>query len=107
LPSGERLWEESSPIGRRAVSTGTAFLVRDARGDGLHWLFTENGELILARLTRDGYQEIDRAKLLDTTNVAFGREVVWSMPAFANRRVYARNDRELICVDLADTASGG
>ena len=25
----------------------------------------------------------------------------WSHPAFANRRVYARNDKEIICVDLA------
>jgi len=27
--------------------------------------------------------------------------VLWSHPAFANRHVYARNDKELICVDLA------
>jgi hypothetical protein len=27
--------------------------------------------------------------------------VVWVHPAFANRRVYVRNDREMVCVDLA------
>ena len=30
-----------------------------------------------------------------------GRAVLWSHPAFANRHVYARNDKEIICVDLA------
>ena len=32
---------------------------------------------------------------------AFGREVVWCMPAFAHKRMYVRNDKECICVDLA------
>jgi hypothetical protein len=27
--------------------------------------------------------------------------LVWCMPAFANRRMYVRNDSECICVDLA------
>ena len=30
-----------------------------------------------------------------------GRAVVWSHPAFANRCVYARNDKEIACVSLA------
>ncbi|OHB69016.1 MAG: hypothetical protein A2V70_20530 [Planctomycetes bacterium RBG_13_63_9] len=30
-----------------------------------------------------------------------GRKVVWSHPAFANRSLYARNDKELVCVSLA------
>jgi hypothetical protein len=27
--------------------------------------------------------------------------VIWSHPAYANRSVYARNDRELVCVSMA------
>jgi hypothetical protein len=27
--------------------------------------------------------------------------VVWSHPAFANRRIYLRNDREMVCLDLS------
>jgi hypothetical protein len=27
--------------------------------------------------------------------------VVWCMPAFANKRMYVRNDKEIIAVDLA------
>jgi hypothetical protein len=30
-----------------------------------------------------------------------GKAVVWSHPAFAHRCVFARNDKELVCVDLA------
>ena len=32
--------------------------------------------------------------------------VVWSHPAFANRSVYARNDKEIICVSLAAPRAG-
>jgi hypothetical protein len=27
--------------------------------------------------------------------------VVWSHPAFAHRSMYARNDKEIVCVSLA------
>ena len=33
--------------------------------------------------------------------VYFRRPVVWSHPAFANRCIYARNDKEIVCVDLS------
>ena len=42
-----------------------------------------------------------RFELLEPTGDAFGRDVVWSHPAYANRSVYARNDKELVCVSLA------
>lgn len=98
LPSGKRLWETSAPVGDRPAGSGTAFLVR--QGDRT-WLFNEKGELLIAKLSRDGYEELARAKIIAPTNNAFGRDVIWSMPAFANRRVYVRNDAECICVDLA------
>ena len=37
-----------------------------------------------------------RVQLLEPTNEDPHRSVVWSHPAFANRSVYARNDRELV-----------
>ena len=58
-------------------------------------------DLIIARLTPKGYEEISRAHLLEPTNTAAGRDVLWSHPAFANRRMYARNDKEIICVSMA------
>ena len=51
-----------------------------------------------------GYEEISRAHLLEPTGNAVARPVVWSHPAFANKRAYMRNDKELICVDLAEGA---
>ena len=65
-------------------------------------MFTENGELVIAEIDKSGFRELDRAKVIEPSNVAFGRKVVWSMPAFANKHSYIRNDNEIICVDLAE-----
>ncbi|HMO86176.1 MAG TPA: pyrrolo-quinoline quinone, partial [Lacipirellulaceae bacterium] len=65
------------------------------------WLMVDTGDLIIARLSPEGYDEIDRAHVIKPTGVAEGRDVLWSMPAFANRRMYVRNDEEILCVDLA------
>ena len=56
--------------------------------------------LIIAKLSPKGYEEISRAKILDTTTTAFSRQVVWSHPAFADGCVFARNDKEIVCVSL-------
>jgi outer membrane protein assembly factor BamB len=98
--TGERLWETfAATTGGKEVRWANAFLIRN--GDRF-FLPNEKGELIIARLTPKGYEEISRAKMLDPTNTAAGREVVWSHPAFANRCIYARNDKELICASLAE-----
>jgi outer membrane protein assembly factor BamB len=106
LATGERLWESLEPTtgGQRRSKHGTAFLVRqDSAGDGTRtWIFSETGDLILARLTPEKYTELGRMHLLDPTNECFGREVVWSHPAFAGRSIFARNDRELVCVSAAE-----
>ncbi len=99
LPSGNRLWTSTGPIGgEKALPSGTAFIVKNGER---YFFFTEQGDLVIGKLSKEKYQEIDRAKLLEATGKAFGRRVVWSMPAFADKKMYARNDKELICVDLA------
>ncbi len=98
IPSGDRIWETTDVIGKRPAGSETAFIVQH---EDHFWLFNELGDLIIAKLSRDGYQEIDRANVIAPSNVAFGRDVVWSMPAFANRHAYVRNDNEIIAVDLA------
>lgn len=104
LTTGDRLWETGEPtMGSRRGRHGTAFLVRQEPLEaGRTWLFSETGDLILARLSPEKYEELGRVHLLDPTNECFGREVVWSHPAFANRCIFARNDRELVCVSLAE-----
>lgn len=100
LDNAERLWETFEPTsgGDRRASHGTAFIVRH---EDRFFLFSETGDLILANLSKEGYHEISRFHVLDPTNECFGRDVVWSHPAFANKSVYARNDKELVCVSLA------
>lgn len=100
LQTGERLWETSAPTAGdvRRPRHGTAFLVKHGER---YFLFSETGDLILARLTREKYEELGRAHLVDPTNECFGRPVVWAHPAFAEGCVFARNDQELVCVPLS------
>jgi outer membrane protein assembly factor BamB len=100
LASGERLWESFAPTtsGERRESHGTVFITKNGER---YFLFSETGDLIIARLTRDGYDEISRAHILEPTGEAFGRAVVWSHPAYANKCAFIRNDKEIVCVSLA------
>jgi outer membrane protein assembly factor BamB len=65
------------------------------------FLYTDRGELIHAQLTGKGYKEISRTQLLEPTYPFADRKVAWPPPAFANRHVFARTDKELICASLA------
>jgi outer membrane protein assembly factor BamB len=101
--NGERLWtsfEATKPGETRRVNHGTAFLTRLADSDN-YLLMSETGDLILANLTASGYKEIWRFHVLEPTGEAFGRDVVWSHPAYANRTAFVRNDKELVSVNLA------
>jgi outer membrane protein assembly factor BamB len=97
VPSGKRLWETSKPVSERPQGSGTAFVVRY---QDRFVLFNESGELIIAEMDAAGYRELSRVKLIKPTNNAFGREVVWCAPAFANGAIYIRNDEELLAFDL-------
>ncbi len=98
IPSGEVKWSSPGPFGDRAPPSATAFITRH---ENRFFLFAETGDLVIAKLSPAGYEEIDRAHLLDTTQSAFGRGVVWCPPAYADRSVFIRNDKELIRVALA------
>jgi hypothetical protein len=99
--SGERVWETLKATGNETDPVerwGNAFLT--PQGDRC-FLFNEKGDLIIARLTPQGYDEISRAHIVEPSNRMAGRPVVWSHPAFANRSAYVRNDKEIVCVSLA------
>ncbi len=99
FPSGKRVWEGPGPVGGgKARGSETAFIVKN--GDRF-FFFAETGDLVIGKLTPEGYDEIDRAKVIDQTGAAFGRKVVWCAPAYANKKAFIRNDKEIICVDLA------
>ena len=78
--------------------------------NGDRWfVVNETGELVLARFTPAGYEEVDRTHLLTPTTRTRGgasgrwddRAVLWAHPAFANRHVVARNDAEVVRLSLA------
>lgn len=98
IPSGERLWATSQPVSDRPVGNATTFIVNN--GGDKFFLFAETGELVIAKLTRKGYEELDRSKVIEPTNNAFGRPVIWCAPAFANGRMYVRNDEQCLCIEL-------
>jgi outer membrane protein assembly factor BamB len=98
--TGERIWEtlQATTADGKETRWANAFLVKN--GDHF-FLPNEKGDLIIARLTPSGYDEISRVHLLEPTNHEPGRDVVWSHPAFADRCVFTRNDKEIICADLS------
>lgn len=98
--SGDRLWEtfQLTTSGTRRAGHGTSFVVRN---QDKYLLFAETGDLILAKLTRENFEELGRMHVLEPTGECFGRKVVWSHPAYANQCMFVRNDKELVCVSLA------
>jgi len=101
LMTGKRHWETLEPMPK--AWHATLHLVRAGESGDRAWIFTEQGNLILARLNAGGYQELARARLLEPTleQGPRGRAVSWAHPAFAYRHIFARSDRELVCADLA------
>jgi outer membrane protein assembly factor BamB len=98
LKTGKQLWEDHRLTKRgRNPHASIVWL-----GDSDRVLFLEaGGDLVLARLTPDGYVERARTRLLPRQ--------AWAHPAFAGGRVYARTDGgerpkggtfELFCFDL-------
>ncbi len=101
LKTGKRVWSTQAATTKEPVRWAHAFLIEN--GDR-YFLFNELGDLIIAKLSPEKYEEIDRVNLLAPTNTMAGpagRRVLWSHPAFANRAIFARNDDEIICVPLA------
>jgi outer membrane protein assembly factor BamB len=96
--NGNRIWEDKT-----AVPTARWSTIHFVKNGERFFLFNERGELIIAKLSPQGYQEISRAKLLEPTLDQLRQRggVCWSHPAFANKHVFARNDQELVCASLA------
>src|SRR5262249_17471334 len=94
--SGDQIWSTMEPTSK---GRGNAHLTPN--GDRV-FLFNQSGHLILARLTPKGYQELGRTLLVEpTAGYRPQGAVAWAHPAYANKCVFARNDRELVCVSLA------
>ncbi len=101
LATGERVWETQAVTVEKARNA-SAFIVRN--GDR-YFINNDRGELIIARLSPSGYEEMDRTKLIRPTSEPGARRelgaVNWSHPAYAGRSIFARNDEEIVCASLA------
>ncbi len=81
--TGKELWN------RPRVGTYHASLLRT--GDGKLLMLEEKGDLVLIEPNPQGYRELARARVCGQT---------WAHPALANGRLYVRDGKELICVEL-------
>ena len=110
--TAERVWEADGLTTRNRW--GSAYFVRH---EDRHFVYNENGDLIIARFTPEGYVELGWTHLLTPTlRTGYGptrpgsrarrrhgqsdRLVNWAHPAFANRHVVLRNDEEVIRLSL-------
>ena len=98
LATGDRVWEDQTAVPR--ARWATIHMVQ--RGERT-WMFNERGELLLAKLSPEGFEELGRVKLIEPTLGQLNRRdgVCWSHPAFADRHVFVRSDEELACFDLS------
>ena len=61
--------------------------------DGKLIILGEGGALALAKISPDGYKEISKFQLWD--------ERSWTVPTLANRRLFLRNEKEIVCLKVA------
>jgi len=95
---GSRVWEDQSAVPKSRWSTIHFVQNRDKT-----WMFNERGDLILGELSPKGFKEISRANIIEPTTEQLRQRngVCWSHPAYANRCVFVRNDREIKCYNLS------
>jgi len=94
--TGKRVWESFEP-GRKARWSNVFLTPNKDRW----FLFNESGDLIIAKLSPEGYEEIDRAHIIEANGSDLRqRSIVWTHPAYANGNCYVRNDSEIICISL-------
>ena len=98
LLTGDRVWESLNAVPKDRWSN-----IHMVRNEDKIWMFNERGELIISKLSPKGFHEISRTKIIEPTEGQLGQRggVCWSHPAYANKRVYVRNDRELLCIELS------
>ncbi len=98
LEDGTKLWTTYQPAtGKRPGAWGNVFTIQH---EDRYFLANDLGDLIIANLSPDGYEEISRVHLIEPTHSVAGRTLVWSHPAFANRCIFLRNDKEIRCYYL-------
>lgn len=92
LQTGQKLWDDKNQTTPRDRNP-QASLVWIGDSDRALAL-NASGDLVMVRLTREGLTELARDNILTVDGV------VWGHPAYSGKRVFARSDTELVCVEL-------
>jgi outer membrane protein assembly factor BamB len=94
--TGRQLWETDKVTDSK--SGASVHLAANGRSV---LLYNDRGELIRAELTPQGYKEVSRARVLEPAVTFSERKCAWAAPAYSNRHIYARTNKELVCASLA------
>ena len=97
LATGDMKWADDKWIAEKPLMFANGFITPN---EDKVLIFDDLGELVIGKLSPTGFTELDRAKLLEPTSGARGRDVVWSHPAYSDGSILVRNDKEIIRVGL-------
>ena len=99
LLTGDRVWEDTTAVPRARWATIHTFQDGDRQ-----IMLNDQGELLFAVCSPEGFEEQSRAKLLSPTRRQLNQRggVTWAHPAIANGVIYARSDKELVAAPLTN-----
>jgi outer membrane protein assembly factor BamB len=99
--TGKLIWKTDALLKEHAMY-GTAFFVRH---NDRYFINNDRGELVIARLSPAGFEELGRTQLIEPTHPYVRRRqlsnVLWSHAAYANRHIIVRNDKEIVSFSAA------
>lgn len=93
--TGKRMWSTDQVT---TLKSGASIHLTANLGTVL--LYNDQGELIRARLSPEGYEEISRTLLLAPDQPFGGHKLNWAPPSYAMGKVFVRNQHELVCASL-------
>ena len=99
--TGKELWKTNSVTGAGNASSMHLTVLSDSV-----LIFTDQGNLIRARLDKSGYREINRVHVIEPLYSFGGKKVAWVPPAFAHQSAIVRNDAQIIRVSLQPQRQG-
>jgi outer membrane protein assembly factor BamB len=97
IETGDRVWEDTTAVPRARWAT-----IHTIRHHDREIMLNDQGQLIFATLSPEGYSEQSRASLIAPTRTQLPRRggVTWAHPAIADGYIFARSDKELVCASL-------
>jgi outer membrane protein assembly factor BamB len=89
--TGEKVWAEREALGKGAI----------AYADGMLYCLSEDeGHVVLAEASPDGWNERGRFTLDPQTEYRAARGKIWTHPVIANGKLYLRDQDHVYCYDV-------